>query len=74
MSTTDRSTDANASQSPTSEQTNTTGFERTQLALTYNEVDRTATVSSAPPDELSVPATEWITVDQSDLVDVREHR
>jgi hypothetical protein len=44
------------------------------LALIYNEEDGTATISSAPPGELTTPATEWVTVDESLLVDVREHR
>jgi hypothetical protein len=59
------------SQSST-DQSSTT--ERTQLALTYNEEDGTATISSAPPGELTAPPTEWVTVDESLLVDTRENR
>lgn len=70
MSTTDRSTDPDEQsirvQAPASQ--------RAQLSLMHNDDEGTVTLTSAPPGELSVPATEWLTIDDDALVDVREHR
>jgi len=70
MSTADRSTDPNAQPMRVQVPAN----ERAQLSLVHNEDEGTVTLASAPPGELTVPATEWLTVDDDALVDVREHR
>jgi len=68
MSTADRSTDTDAQsmrvQVPAG----------AELSLLHNEDEGTVTLASAPPGELTVPPTEWLTVDEDAVVDAREHR
>lgn len=58
MSTTDRPTDSD------------TGT----IELIQNTDEGTVTFAATSPEETTIPATEWITIAEEDLVDVRDHR
>jgi hypothetical protein len=70
MSTADRSTDTDAQ----SMRVQVPAGERADLSLLHNEDEGTVTLASAPPGELTVSPTEWLTVDEDALVDAREYR
>lgn len=44
------------------------------IELIHNTEDGTVTLSPRPLDEVTFPATEWITIAVEDLVDVRSMR
>lgn len=50
----------------------TPSSDRGPIELIHNEEEGTVTFVPAPRDEIALPATEWITVDAGDLVDVRD--
>lgn len=43
------------------------------LTVIYNEEDETVTFAPDQPNDISLPATEWLTAGVEDLVDVREN-
>jgi len=48
--------------------------ERGPLRVIRNHDDGTVTFAPDRPDELAIPATEWVTADVDDVVNAREHR
>jgi len=44
------------------------------LRVIRNQDEQTVTFAPGRPDDLSLPATEWLTADVTDVVDAREHR
>jgi len=50
------------------------GSDAGTIELIQNTDEGTVTFAAASPEETAIPATEWITVAEEDLVDVRDHR